>query len=75
MAKSVVLGMISWQTRVFVSKKEVDTKRHLEPLQAIMVLDQGVGTARPPRPCVRCVTVPIELKSNALPTTGTVVRA
>ena len=27
MAKRVVLGMISWQTRVFVSKKEVDKKR------------------------------------------------
>ena len=33
-AKSVVLGMISWQTRVFVSKKEVVKKRYCAPSRA-----------------------------------------
>ena len=44
MAKRVVLGMNSWQTRVFVSKKEVDKKRFCAPSRAFSTdRDGGSG--------------------------------
>jgi hypothetical protein len=65
-AKRVVLGMISWQTRVFVSKKEVDKKgaRPPEPFQPIAMEAAASEAARPPRPCVRCVAVSNECASE-----------
>ncbi len=41
MAKRVVLGMNSWQTRVFVSKKEVDKKRHCASSRAFSTERDG----------------------------------
>ena len=66
-AKRVVLGMISWQTRVFVSKKEVDKKRGArppEPFQPIAMEAAASEAARQPRPCVRCVTLSVERASE-----------
>jgi hypothetical protein len=43
-AKRVVLGMISWQSRVFASKKEVDKKRLCAPSRAFSTdRDGGSG--------------------------------
>jgi hypothetical protein len=66
-AKRVVLGMNSWQTRVFASKKEVDKKRLArppEPFQPIAMEAAASEAARQPRPCVRCVTRSIERASE-----------
>ena len=40
-AKRVVLGMISWQARVFVSKKVVDKKRLCAPFRAFSTVRDG----------------------------------
>ena len=63
-AKRVVLGMNSWQTRVLSSKKEV-TQSVLSSLFLPIAMEVTPDDeARPPRPCVRCVTLSIERASE-----------
>jgi hypothetical protein len=63
-AKRVVLGMNSWQIRVLSSKKEVTQSVLSSLFQPIAMEVTPDDEARPPRPCVRCVTLPIERASE-----------
>jgi len=63
-AKRVVLGMNSWQTRVLLSKKEVTQSALSSLFQPIAMEVTPDDEARPPRPCVRCVTLSVERASE-----------